>query len=105
VTLVNGMTIALAGEPNGEYALFNVWVGEYTGSPRYVLSDHWDAEASYLAWTAFQDMFVAPADIHITMKNIADELLGHTYVARCSVGSTLFIRKPIKFKIVRYGWS
>ena len=106
VTLENGMTIALAGEPQGDVARFDVWTDAYSsGHPQFVLSNCRDAEASFIGWKEFQTAMGVVPYIDKMMKIIADKLLEHPYVGRCSVGTTGYIKRPIERTTVTYDWS
>ena len=53
VTLENGMTIALVGEPMMNRARFDVWTGPHEGQPQCVLSDHANPERLFQHWAHF----------------------------------------------------
>lgn len=104
VAFEDGTTMALTGSPQGDVARFDVWTGEYSGPPQFVLSDCHDAEESFLHWTAFQARMSHLPNIDRKLKAIAEKLIAHPYVSKCSIGSTYFIIKPVEYKTVTYEW-
>ena len=102
-TFATGMTVALAGTPQGLYAHYEVWLHEYNGSPDYVFGKNRDANSAFASWEAFEDTLELAADVDEQMRAVADDLLGDSYISSCKIGSTHFIQKP--GKAICYRWE